>query len=209
MSSSKQKQSDSGTSGGGRGPAADGQQRPGKTDGRTPFSRRHPVLKAVIIFGVLMGGYYVLEYRFMLQGQLEPYLSLIASISARALSLLGHDTISDGRWVASKMFKVQIIHGCDALEPTAAYLAALLASPVAFRAKVPGVVIGVIALLSINLIRIVGLFLIGAYFPRALDIMHYEIGQAVFIVLAIVFWAIWVQWATRDKPVVAESDVPV
>ena len=204
MSSSKHKQpqstpSDRGRSGG-RSGGAGGPQRPVDDNGPTPFSRRHPVLRAVVIFGVLMGGYYLLEYRFMLKGDLlEPYLSFIASASARLLSLLGHETTSQGRWLASTMFSVQIIHGCDALEPTAAYLSAVLASPVAFRSKVPGIVIGLICLLTLNLVRIVSLFLIWAHFPKVMDAMHYEIWQAVFIVLAIVFWAIWVQWATRDK----------
>jgi hypothetical protein len=31
--------------------------------------------------------------------------------------------------------------------------------------------------------------------------MHYDLWQAAFIVLAIVAWAIWVQWATREKAV--------
>lgn len=168
--------------------------------------RKHPVLRAVFLFGLLMGGYYLLEYWYLMHGTLlESYLSLIATAVAGVLTLLGDETIAQGKVVASRAFQVQIFHGCDALEPTAAYLSALLASPIAFRAKLPGILVGVIGLQVVNLVRIVSLFLVGAHYPDALDIMHYDLWQAAFIVIAIVFWAIWVQWATRKK--VAKDDV--
>ena len=60
-------------------------------------------------------------------------------------------------------------------------------------------------LLLINLVRLVSLFFIGVYWPKALDVMHEDVWQAAFIVLAIVLWAIWVQWATR--PGTGRADV--
>ncbi len=81
----------------------------------------------------------------------------------------------------------------------------MVASPVAWRAKLPGLLIGTVSLLVINLIRIITLFAIGVHFPRAFHLIHFEVWQALFIALAIIFWAIWVQWAT--KPGRAEGHV--
>ena len=94
-----------------------------------------------------------------------------------------------------------IVRGCDAIEPVAAFTAAVFASPVSFWLKIPGVVVGALALLLINLARLVSLFFVGIYFPAAFDLIHMDVWQAAFIVLAICFWAIWVQWATRGPPV--------
>lgn len=94
---------------------------------------------------------------------------------------------------------MQIVRGCDAIEPTAAFAAAVLASPVSLWTKLPGILVGTLILLFVNLVRLVSLFLIGVHWPRALDVMHEDLWQAAFIVLAIVLWAIWVQWATRSK----------
>lgn len=187
---------------------------PKRRGGREPraVGGRATVLRAIAVFILLMGAYYVVEYAFLLDGKLlKSYLALIASATAKILNLFGHEVVAQERWVmarqgASRPFSVEIVHGCDALEPTVAYLSALLASPVLFRRKIPGILIGVPVLLVVNMVRIVSLFLVGVYYRKALDVMHYDLWQAAFIVLAIVSWAIWVQWATREKAV--QRDVP-
>ena len=104
-----------------------------------------------------------------------------------------------GRTITASGFPVQIVRGCDGLEPIAAFVAAVAASPVSVLAKVPGIMIGAVCLWLINLGRIISLVLIGVHFPKAFDAMHQEVWQAAFIVLAIGFWAIWVQVVTRKK----------
>lgn len=92
---------------------------------------------------------------------------------------------------------MQIIRGCDAIEPVAAFAAAVLASPLPTRAKVPGVLVGALVLVAINQARLVSLFLVGVYFPSVFDFIHLDVWQAALIVLAVCCWAIWVQWAMR------------
>ena len=58
----------------------------------------------------------------------------------------------------------------------------------------------------VNLVRIVSLFLVGVYFPKAFDWMHVEVWSAIFILLAIVLWTLWIQWAMKFRPVT--SHVP-
>ena len=91
------------------------------------------------------------------------------------------------------------VRGCDALDPAAAFVAAVVASPVSVWMKVPGIVVGTLALLLMNLVRVVSLFFVGIHFPSAFEMMHKEVWQASFIVLAVLFWVIWVQWATRGR----------
>lgn len=115
------------------------------------------------------------------------------------MNVLGQETSVTGSAVTSPDFAMRIVRGCDAIEPVAAFAAAVLASPVSLWFKAWGILVGVLALQVINLIRIVSLFFVGVYFPRALDVVHIDVWQAVFVVLAICFWAIWVQWATRPR----------
>ncbi|MEE9294159.1 MAG: hypothetical protein V3W34_04220 [Phycisphaerae bacterium] len=159
------------------------------------------MLRAVIIFVVVMCAYYSIDYftSFLGSDFRDWYLAQIASASAGLLTVLGHEATASHTLIRSSEFSVNIVAGCDALEPSAAFVAAVLASPVAFRRKLPGMVIGVISLLTINLLRIVSLFFIGIHFHSIFDMMHYEVWQAAFIVLAIAFWAIWVQWATSSR----------
>ena len=162
------------------------------------FRARHPVLCAVVIFAVLMGLFYGFIYSpYVGSESFQPYLALIAKGSGGILRVLGQEISVVDTLVSSPDFSMEIVRGCDAVEPVAAFVAAVLASPVSLWAKVPGILIGAAAMLLINFVRIVSLFFVGIHFPQALDIMHLDIWQATFIVLAICFWAAWVQWATR------------
>ncbi|NOS99810.1 MAG: archaeosortase/exosortase family protein [Phycisphaerales bacterium] len=197
MARRKSKDDDAGSraSGGDSGPTAGG---------------RRPVLRAVLAFVAIMGAYYILEYAFLITSTgetklLASYLSFIASSTADLLGLIGQEGVAYGARVGarigSKTFNVEIVHGCDAMEPMAAFAAAVLASPVALRAKSIGLVIGLPVLFAVNYVRLVTLFLIGIYMSKGVfDVAHHEVWQAAFIAIAIVFWAVWVQWATRKKP---------
>lgn len=128
---------------------------------------------------------------------IRSYLALIARAVGGILDLFGYEATVTETVVYTPRFSLEIVRGCDAIEPTAIYLAAVLASPVGVWAKLPGILIGTAVLLLINLIRIVSLFFVGVYYPSAFRMLHEEVWQAAFIVLAIAFWAAWVQWATR------------
>lgn len=182
----------------------------GDSDGRpvdagTPgLSGKRPVLKAVAIFVVLMGLFHALAYTpIATSGLRQSYIAWIAEVSGWLLNVVGYGTTVVGTSITSPRFSVGVVRGCDALLPTAAFVAAVVASPVPWAAKLPGIVLGTVALLTINLVRIVSLFAIGVHFPSVFHLIHFEVWQAVFIVLAIVQWAIWVQWATRPRAVLA------
>ncbi len=180
---------------------------PDATGGESPppgwFASRWPIIKAVAIFAGVMAMFYVAQYYYT--NRIDWYLEGIAATCSWVLDLFGQDTTASGTAIVSQAFSVRIVHGCDALEPTAAFVAAVLASPVSFLRKVPGLAIGIAALLVINLFRIITLYFVGVHWKEAFEMMHVEFWQAVFIVLAIVFWAVWVQWATRKRTVVNDA----
>ena len=181
--------------------------------GKTPRVRaRFRVVRAAVVFAVLMGLFYgFIHSPFVGPEAFEPYLELIASVSAGLLGILGQPTSVADTSINSPDFSMRIVRGCDGIEPTAAFVAAVLASPVSLWAKLPGILIGTMALVVINVVRLVSLFFIGVYVPTVLDFMHFDFWQGAFIVLAICFWAIWVQWATRPRmeaSAVSRSDPP-
>ena len=94
---------------------------------------------------------------------------------------------------------MEIVRGCDAIEPVAVFSAAVLASPVLMSRKLSGSLVGAVVLQLINFFRLVTLFFIGAYSRTIFDVLHESVWQAAFVLLALVFWAIWVQWATRAQ----------
>ena len=166
------------------------------------LARKRPVLRAVVIFCILMGLFYGFVHTPRTEGDIfQPYLGLIATVTGAILDLFGYEINVADTSISSPVFSMEIVRGCDAIEPVAAFVAAVLASPVSLGTKLPGILVGALVLLVINIVRLVSLFFIGAYWPKALEVAHEDLWQAAFIVLAIVLWAIWVQWATRGRSV--------
>jgi len=164
---------------------------------------KKPVLRFLLIFGGLIGLFYAV---FLLPPNEYPrvgkffttYLSFYARVSGSVLSILGHDITVIGQSISSPEFRVQVVRGCDAIEATALFVAAVIASPVALRWKIPGVLCGMVLLGVFNLARIVSLFYIGIHCSKkTFDTVHVEVWQPVFILLAVCLWLLWATWAKR------------
>lgn len=161
---------------------------------------RRRVLRSVAVFVIVMGGFYAVVHNPARPLRVfEGYHHAIAVVSGGVLTVFGYDVTIEGAQIstASPRFSVGIVQGCDAIEPLAAFLAAVIATPVGLVPKAVGATVGAAALLTVNLFRIISLILIGMYAPKALDVMHEDVWQALFIVLAIAAWAFWVRWATK------------
>jgi len=164
---------------------------------RFPISARG--VRAIIVFVVLMGLFYGFVHTPANETTaFRSYLALIARVVGGILGLFGYDSSVSETVIHAPEFSLEIVRGCDAIEPAATYIAAVLASPVGVWPKLPGILIGTAVLLLLNLLRLVSLFFVGVYYPNAFDMLHEAVWQATFIVLAVGFWAIWVQWATRE-----------
>lgn len=161
----------------------------------------------MLLVTVVMGLYYAATRSEPYQERvLRPYLNLNASVSARILRVLGRDATSSGFSVRSPEFSFSIQKGCDAIDPSALFVACVFALHAPVRLKLVGMAIGTAVLLLINLVRVISLFYVGLYFPKAFHVMHVDVWQPVFIVLAVVFWAIWAVRATSPAAP-RESDV--
>ncbi len=129
------------------------------------------------------------------------YLELNASVSASLLRLFGESARSAGIGIASPLFSLQIRDGCDALQPIAFFVIAVMASPVSVSRthRLIPVAVGMLALVTLNLVRIISLYYTGVYFPSAFEMMHLDVWQAAFIFLPLLFWLGWVRRAILTK----------
>jgi exosortase/archaeosortase family protein len=162
----------------------------------TWLSGKRPILRFAAIFAALIIPLNVFYYAYYEHSDaFHSYLSLNARISAAALRCLGTPARAYDLAVRSPRFGLTVAQGCDAIQPSVLFLCAVLASPVALRLKLLGLLLGVPALLVLNLVRIVTLFYTGVYYPSLFEMMHIDVWQAIFIVLALLFWITWARWA--------------
>jgi exosortase family protein XrtM len=154
------------------------------------------------LFAILMGLFYIGTILPLFKENLFPaYLRFMAEMSSVILNWLGQDITVKEASIYSSVFAIDIKRGCDAIEASALFACAILAFPAPFLLKLPGIVIGILFLFLLNLIRIIGLFFIGIYYPQAFEIMHIEVGQALFILLALLFFVLWLTWVTQRQRV--------
>lgn len=168
---------------------------------RSWFATHGRDLRFLVIFAVLMGGYYLLTTTNTMKTGFFPwYLRFNAKLAAGTLNTFGYDGVeAKATALTSKHGSISVERGCDAVEPTALFAAAVLASPMAFGTKLPAVLAGALILAVVNVIRIISLFLSAAHWKAAFDILHLDVWQAVFIFLALLLWLMWVSWAVKRQ----------
>ena len=158
-------------------------------------------LRFLLTFAFLMGLYYLATTTDTLKKDFFPwYLEATTYVSGSFLQFCGYDELRvQGRVLDLKGTWVTIERGCDAVAPTALFLSAVLASPAPALFKVYAVLGGTTILMVVNVIRIITLFLTRIHWRKAFDVMHLDIWQAAFILLAIVLWAGWASWTTKHR----------
>lgn len=160
-------------------------------------------LRFLLIFAVLMGVYYTATTTAAVKERFFPwYLTLNADASVAVLHTVGIDYVQRiHHGLNSSRGSINVERGCDAVEPTALFVSAVLASPVPWMSKIPAVFVGTLILAIVNVVRIVTLFLSAVYWRKAFDILHLDVWQAAFIFLAILMWVLWASWAVRRQAV--------
>lgn len=167
---------------------------------------RHPIFRFVVVLLILLGLFeLILATSFVKEKLIPPYLEFYARLSGGVMEVFGEKVTVDGATVSSPRYNVDIKRGCDAMQPSILFIAAVLAAPVIRWPKVPGLIFGLLFLMVMNLVRVVSLFYVGVHYPSAFDVMHHDVWQAAFIFLAILAWTVWALWAAGKTISVAHD----
>jgi exosortase/archaeosortase family protein len=166
-------------------------------------------LRFLGLFGLFLLLFYLCTFFPFVKQRLFPgYLQLNADFAAVLLNALGENIEVRGNSLVSPRFQVSIERGCDAVEPSALFCAAVLASPVSLLSRIGAAILGTVFLMVLNFVRVLTLYYTGAYFRKAFDVMHLDVWQALFIFLAILFWALWASWQTKRERAARNAHSP-
>ncbi len=158
------------------------------------------LLRVVCVFVLILGAYYAFAATEIYDDYVfGPYLAINTSLSTHVLVMLGEAVDTDGVRILSDHFAVSVARGCDGIEPMMLFLAALFAFPTRFVLRLPALLICLPLLAALNVVRIVSLFLIGAYRPQLFVVMHTDVWQVLYIAFALVAFGFWLAWATRSQ----------
>ena len=145
---------------------------------------------SILVFGIF--SFWLTSQEFF-DKMAQPLLDLYATISNWFLLALGQGTRASGESIFSSDFSIQIKKGCDAIAPMILYTLSILFFPVKWKFKPKGILIGIALLFSLNILRIVTLYLTGKYIPAIFDIMHTDVWQILFIIFTLYLWLVWLR----------------
>jgi exosortase H (IPTLxxWG-CTERM-specific) len=153
--------------------------------------QRTQVLFLVKFFVVLIGAYLLIAWNPVNDRAIVPFTAGIAKVSGSLLQMMGEDVRVAGTTIASSRFGVNINNGCNGVEAMLILLASIVAFPASMKARVVGLLLGAVVVQILNFIRIITLYLLGAYQPRLFDLFHTAVWQIVIILAAIGFFLVW------------------
>jgi exosortase H (IPTLxxWG-CTERM-specific) len=179
---------------------------PAEPSPQRPFWRRPETRFLATFLLVLAGSFVLLSWQPVNDGLVEPFTGGVARASGVALRLVGEDVAREGTVLRSPTFAVNIRNGCNGVEAMVILLAAIVAYPASWKARGIGLALGTGVIQLVNLVRVVALFLTGAYLPRFFDSSHTLVWQTVVILVALLVWVYWAKRFVHRAPAVAAAE---
>jgi exosortase H (IPTLxxWG-CTERM-specific) len=169
------------------------------TEARERRSWGREVRFLALFVGLLAAAFTLISWTPVNDRVIEPFTAGIARASGVTLDLLGQDVEMRGTVIESPRFAVNIRNGCNGVEAMLIFLSAVLAFPAPWRSRALGLLLGVAVIQLVNLLRVVALFLTGAYFPSWFDTSHTVVWQTVVILSGVVLWIFWADRLARPR----------
>ena len=166
-----------------------------------PRRKLRPEARFLITFLVVLAASFAfLAWKPVNDGIVEPFTGQIAKASGVALRAIGQDVTRAGTMLRSPRFAVNIKNGCNGVEAMVILLAAIVAFPAPWKARLLGLAAGAAAIQLVNLVRVVALVLTGAYLPRLFDASHTVVWQSLVILSAVLIWILWARRVAPHRP---------
>lgn len=169
---------------------------------RRLWERIPPPVRFIVLFlaalGVLSVVYPWLSTRY--HAQMKMFMAATAWMVGKGLALFGADATVGGRMVHMTGFSVEVIEECTGAYEIIIFWAAVVAYPARWRAKLWGIVGGMIALLAINILRMMFLVAAGNKWPGAFDFLHVYFWQATLILMIVTVWVLWIRLIANRPP---------
>ncbi len=125
------------------------------------------------------------------------WLSVFTARTVSGLMGLVVDTTSKGVFVSYDGFMVEIIGECVGIYEAIIFIACVLAYPAPWQAKAKGLPLGIAVIFVFNLVRIMGLLVVGRHQPEMFEFFHLYFWQGTLVLIVAVVWLAWLHLFVR------------
>jgi archaeosortase B (VPXXXP-CTERM-specific) len=127
----------------------------------------------------------------------------LSTITASALSVLmssfGVESTVYGQSVYMNNFSVKVIDECTGMYELLVYSGCVLAYPTIRRNKIAGIILGIPAILIVNMFRLIFLSFVGMMYPTLFSYAHYYLWQVTFIFLIVFAMILWIEKIVKSR----------
>jgi len=159
------------------------------------WKRLSPAVRFVVTFLATLGGLSViypwLSVRY--NAQMLRFMAATASAVGLGLKACGQAVTVDGRFISTPGLSVEVIEECTGAYEIIIFWAAVAAYPARWRARLIGLLGGMVALLLINILRMMFLVAVGSRWPQSFQFMHIYFWQATLILMIVSVWILWIR----------------
>jgi exosortase/archaeosortase family protein len=166
----------------------------GKVASPLPWAGR----RFVVTFAAIATGLFALYYfPYQENGLSERWASLLLETYAHAvgavLRLFEPGVTVSGNVIAGR-FGMSIVKSCDAMEANMLFAAAVLALPFAWWRKGAALLVGLAALVAMNVLRLFCLYYVGVYLPARFEVMHIDVWPVLMIAFTVLDFYLCIRW---------------
>ncbi|HLH41044.1 MAG TPA: exosortase H [Bryobacteraceae bacterium] len=134
------------------------------------------------------------------------YSAAVVRLSAALISTFGGTAKVDGEQGVvllhpSNQLGVAMMDGCNGINVTVLLCSAVLAFPASWTARAKGLLIGILAIQSINVVRFISLFYILQYSKPLFDFAHHYLWESLIMLDALVVFWLWAQRVLRTSAI--------
>jgi exosortase H (IPTLxxWG-CTERM-specific) len=167
------------------------------------------VARFITIFIAILAALFTLEMLVPVQENvIIPFTSLLARLSAAIILPFDDTVIAYGKVLQFKDtgFAVSIEAGCNGVEATIVLIAAVVAFPASWRARIVAVVLGFLAVQGLNLVRIISLFYLGNWNMEFFTWIHLYLWPALIMLDVLIVFIVYLRYLSADRPAAATAN---
>jgi exosortase/archaeosortase family protein len=158
------------------------------------LGERWPVIVFAVKFLAFLSAFYALSFLPAFRSFLPHYLHAVACLGNGLVHFCGEASTVTGATLSSPQYGVTVSPECSAVEFAWFIGAVVLSFPAPWRARILGLLGGVVFIALLNSLRVASLFLIGIHARVAFDLVHEDVWAVLLIIGTTVFIAGWIAW---------------
>jgi exosortase H (IPTLxxWG-CTERM-specific) len=132
---------------------------------------------------------------------IEPFTGFLATLSAALIMPFDAAVVAYGKILqfTDSGFAVSIEAGCNGVEATIVLIAAVIAFPAPWRARLAAIALGFLAIQALNIARIISLFYLGNWNVEVFTWIHLYLWPVLIMLDVLVVFVVYLRYLSSDS----------